>query len=211
MNRVLALISWREWRRYGLLACLAALPVACSAPAPSLVGVRTARTGEYIIGPGDDLNVFVYRSPELSAIVPVRPDGLISTPLAPDVVAAGRTPTQLAQALETRLSKYVKQPTVTVMVTGFVGPPDRQIRVIGEVVQPLEMPYRKGLSVLDVMIDAKGLTPFAAGNRTLIVRQEPGGPQTFSVRLGDLLKDGEISQNVLMQPGDTVFVPEAWF
>lgn len=211
MNRVLALISRREWRRYGLLVCLAALPAACSAPAPSLVGVRAARPGEYVIGPGDDLNIFVYRSPELSAIVPVRPDGRVSTPLAPDVVAAGRTPTQLARALESRLRKYVKEPNVTVMVTGFVGPPARQIRVIGEVVQPLEIPYRKGLTVLDAMIAAKGLTRFAAGNRALIVRREPAGPETFNVRLGDLLKDGDISQDVAMRPGDTVFVPQAWF
>lgn len=211
MNRVLALISRREWQRYGLVAWLAMLPVACSPPAPSLVGVRVPGAGQYIIGPGDDLNVFVYRSPELSAIVPVRPDGLVSTPLAPDVRAAGRTPSELAQALETRLRKYVKEPNVTVMVTGPAGPPARQIRVIGEVAQPLEIPYRNGLSLLDVMIAAKGLTPFAAGNRALLVRQEPGGPQTFNVRLSDLLKDGEISQNVPMRPGDTVFVPQAWF
>lgn len=201
----------RGWPRYGALACLLLLPVACSAPAPSLVGIKAARTGEYIIGPGDNLNIFVYRSPELSAVVPVRPDGLVSTPLAPDVRAAGRTPTQLARALEGRLSKYVKQPNVTVMVTGFIGPPKRQIRVIGEVVEPLELPYRKGLTVLDAMIAAKGLTQFAAGNRALLVRQEPAGLQTFNIRLGSLLKDGDISQNVALRPGDTVFVPQAWF
>jgi polysaccharide export outer membrane protein len=209
--RVLALILRRDWRRYGLLACLAVLPAACRAPAPGLVGVRPPPAGTYIIGPGDDLNVFVYRAPELSAIVPVRPDGLISTPLAPDVMAAGRTPSQLARELEGRLRAYVKEPVVTVMVTGFIGPPERQIRVIGEVTEPLEIPYRKGMTVLDVMIAAKGLTPFAAGNRALIVRQEPGGAQTFGVRLGDLLKDGDITQNVAMRPGDTVFVPQAWF
>lgn len=211
MNRVLALISRREWRRYGLFACLAVLPAACAAPAPGLVGVRPPAAGEYIIGPGDDLNVFVYRSPELSAVVPVRPDGLISTPLAPDVVAAGRTPTELAQALEARLRKYVKEPNVTVMVTGFIGPSARQVRVIGEVVQPLEIPYHQGLSLLDVMIAAKGLTPFAAGNRALLVRRGPRGAQTYNVRLKDLLKDGEVSEDVPLRPGDTVFVPEAWF
>jgi polysaccharide export outer membrane protein len=209
--KVLALISRRGWQRYVLLVCLAILPVACRAPGPSLVGVQPLGTGEYIIGPGDDLNVFVYRAPELSAIVPVRPDGHISTPLAADITAAGRTPTQLAQALEARLRQYVKEPTVTIMVTGFVGPSDRQVRVIGEVAEPLEVPYRNGMTVLDLMIAAKGLTPFAAGNRALIVRQEPGGPKKFSVRLSDLLKDGDISQNVAMQPGDTVFVPQAWF
>jgi polysaccharide export outer membrane protein len=209
--RVLALTVRRNRCRYGLLACLVALPAACRAPAPSLVGAPPPPIGQYVIGPGDDLNVFVYRAPELSAIVPVRPDGRISTPLAPDVVADGRTPSQLARALEARLSAYVKQPNVTVMVTGFVGPPQRQIRVIGEVAQPLELPYRKGLTILDVMIAAKGVTQFAAGNRALIIRQEPGGARTFNVRLKDLLTDGDISQNVALQPGDTVFVPQAWF
>jgi polysaccharide export outer membrane protein len=208
---ILALISRREWRRYGLLAGLAMLPAACHPPAPSLVGVKPGNPGEYVIGPGDELNVFVYRTPELSAIVPVRPDGLITTPLAPDVRAAGRTPTQLAHALEARLRQYVKEPNVTVMVERPVGPPERDIRVIGEVEQPLEIPYRKGMTVLDAMIAAKGLTRFAAGNRALIVRQEPGGPKTFTVRLGDLLKDGDLSQNVAMMPGDTIFVPQAWF
>ncbi len=187
------------------------LPAACRAPAPSLVGMPTPPAGEYVIGPGDDLNVFVYRAPELSAVVPVRPDGRISTPLAPDVLADGRTPSELARALEARLSAYVKQPNITVMVTGFVGPPHRQIRVIGEVAQPLALPYRKGLTILDVMIAAKGVTQFAAANRALIIRQEPGGARTFNVRLGDLLNDGDISQNVAMQPGDTVFIPQAWF
>lgn len=212
--RGLALIFRRNWRRYGLralLACLVALPAACRAPGPSLVGVPPTGAGEYVIGPGDELNVFVYRAPELSAILPVRPDGRISTPLAPDVAAAGLTPSQLARALEARLRTYVREPNVTVMVTGFVGPPDRQIRVIGEVAQPLVLPYRQGLTILDVMIAAKGLTPFAASNRTVLVRQEPRGPARFNVRLGDLLKDGDISQNVAMQPGDTVFIPQAWF
>jgi polysaccharide export outer membrane protein len=208
--RVVALTARRNWCRYGLLACLLLL-AACGAPAPSLVGMPTPPTGEYVIGPGDDLNVFVYRAPELSAVVPVRPDGRISTPLAADVLADGRTPSELARALEARLSAFVKQPNVTVMVTGFVGPPRRQIRVIGEVAQPLELPYRKGLTILDVMIAAKGVTQFAAANRALIIRQEPGGAKTFNVRLGDLLNDGDISQNVAMQPGDTVFVPQAWF
>jgi polysaccharide export outer membrane protein len=153
----------------------------------------------------------VYRAPELSVEVPVRPDGRISTPLAPDVVALGKTPSQLAIALQDELKKYVKDPNVTIMVTSFAGPADRQIRVIGEVPQPLAMPYRAELSVLDVMIASKGLTRFAAGNRSLIVRLDPDGPRTYNVRLDDLLKDGDISQNVAMRPGDTLFIPQAWF
>lgn len=208
---VLALIFSRKWRRYAFLVCLAVLPVACGAPAPSVVDAKIQTAGEYIIGPGDELNVFVYRAPELSAVVPVRPDGRISTPLAADVVAAGQTPTELAHALEERLSRYVKEPTVTVMVTKIVGPPGQQVRVIGEVAQPVEIPYREGLTLLDVIIAAKGLKQFAAGNRALIVRQEPAGATQFNVRLSDLLEGGDISQNVKMQPGDTVFVPQAWF
>jgi polysaccharide export outer membrane protein len=141
----------------------------------------------------------------------VRPDGRISTPLARDIIALGRSPSQLAAAIEERLKKYVNEPNVTVMVTGFVGPPERQIRVIGEVAQPLAIPYRANLSVLDVMIAAKGLTRFAAGNRAVIVRREPGGPKDFNLRLDDLLNDGDVSQNVPLQPGDILFVPQAWF
>jgi polysaccharide biosynthesis/export protein len=109
------------------------------------------------------------------------------------------------------LKKYVKEPTVTVMVTGFVGPPDQQVRVIGEVAQPLALPYKAQLSLLDVMIATKGLTKFAAGNRAVIVRLEPDGQRTYNVRLDDLLKDGDVSQNVAMKPGDTLFVPQAYF
>ena len=141
----------------------------------------------------------------------MRPDGLISTPLVPDVIALGKTPTQLAKDIEDRLKKYIKDPNVTIMVTSFTGPPLRQIRAIGEVAQPLAIPYHVELSLLDVMIATKGLTRFAAGNRALIVRQEPAGPRTYNVRLDDLLKDGDVTQNVPMQPGDTLYVPQSWF
>ena len=183
---------------------------ACASNAPPLVGGITSAS-DYIIGPGDTVNVYVYRAPELSVDVPVRPDGRISTPLVPDVIALGKTPSQLSATIQQALGKYIKDPNVTVMVTSFAGPPDRQIRVIGEVAQPLAMPYRVQLSLLDVVIATKGLTRFAAGNRAVVVRQEPGGPRTYNVRLDDLLKDGDVSQNVLMQPGDTLFVPQAWF
>lgn len=194
-------------------ACVAPLMLllaACSS-GPSLVGLPITGTPAYVIGPGDALNVFVYRAPELSANVPVRPDGRISTPLAPDVVAIGKTPSQLAADIESRLKKYVKEPIVTVMVSTFAGLPDRQIRVIGEVSQPIAIPYHARLTLLDVMIDVKGLTRFADGNRAVIVRQEPGGTKRFNVRLDDLLTYGDLSQNVTMRPGDTVFVPQAWF
>jgi polysaccharide export outer membrane protein len=200
----------RHRYHFGILAGLVLLMPACASVGPSLVGGVNGPT-EYIIGPGDTVNVFVYRAPELSVDVPVRPDGRISTPLAPDVVAIGKTPSQLATSIENELKNYVKEPNVTVMVITFSGPPDRQVRAIGEVSEPLAIPYKAQLSLLDVMIASKGLTRFAAGNRAVIVRQAVDGPKSYNVRLDDLLKDGDISQNVAMQPGDTLFVPQAWF
>ncbi|MGG5886952.1 XrtA/PEP-CTERM system exopolysaccharide export protein [Falsiroseomonas sp. HC035] len=197
------------------LSLLATGLAACTAPAPSLPPPEAAQpTSGYQIGAGDTLSVFVYRAPELSAPnLPVRPDGRISLPLVPDMQAAGRTPTELARAIEGQLREYVREPNVTVMVQSFVGQPSRQIRVIGEATQPLAIPYREGLSVLDVMINARGLTRFAAGNRAEIVRRPPGGgdAQVIPVRLDDLLRGGDISQDVAMQPGDTLVIPQGWF
>ena len=201
----------RHYSWFGILAGLALMLGACTSTKPPLVGVNPGPESQYIIGPGDAINVFIYRVPELSVEVPVRPDGLISTPLVPDVIAIGKTPSQLARDIEERLKKYIKDPQVTIMVAGFAGEPVRQIRVIGEVAQPLAMPYHVELSLLDVMIATKGLTRFAAGNRSVIVRQEPGGPRTYNVRLDDLVKDGDVTQNVPMQPGDTLYVPQSWF
>ena len=200
-----------RWRRFGLVPGLMVLLCACAETHPGLVGQPTVGSAEYIIGPGDTLNVFVYHAPELSAEVPVRPDGRISTPLAPDIIALGRTPSQLASTLQNELKKYVREPNVTVMVNGFAGPPDLQVRVIGEVAQPLALPYHAQLSLLDLIIASKGLTRFAAGNRAVVVRREPDGPKSYNVRLDDLMKDGDFSQNVGMRPGDTLFVPQAWF
>lgn len=166
---------------------------------------------EYVIGPGDQLSIFVYRSPELSAEVPVRPDGRISTPLIPDMTAAGKTSTALGKDLQERLKDYVKDPIVTVMVRGFVGPFDKQIRVIGEATDPQAIPYRDHMTVLDVMIAVKGLTKFAAGNNAQIVRRVGNQRKIFHVRLSDLMKDGDIDQNVDMQPGDTLIIPQTWF
>jgi polysaccharide export outer membrane protein len=169
-------------------------------------------SSDYVIGASDSLSIFVYRSPELSMSVSVRPDGRISIPLVEDIQAAGKTPTQLAREIEDRLKKYVQDPTVTVIVSGFVGPYDRQIRVIGEAADPHAIPYRDHMTLLDVMIETKGVTKFAAGNRAIIIRRY-GTPEqkTIHVRLDDLIKDGDISQNTEMQPGDTLIIPETWF
>ena len=166
----------------------------------------------YQIGPGDSLSVFVYQSPQLSVgDLLVRPDGRISLPLIPDIVAAGKTPTQLSTDIEGRLKEFVRQPNVSVMVRGFQGPLDRQIRVIGEATEPLALPYRQGMTVLDVMIQTKGLTRYAAGNSALIVRDIAGKRQDIKVRLSDLIKDGDIEQNVAMLPGDTLIIPQSYF
>lgn len=167
---------------------------------------------QYVIGAGDQLGISVYRAPELSVpSIPVRPDGRISMPLIPDIVAAGKTPTQLGKELEEKLKEYVKDPIVTVMVSGFIGPFSRQVRVIGAATEPMALPYRDNMTVLDVMIATKGLTKFAAGNRAVIVRDVNGRKENIKVRLNDLLKDGDIDQNVKMMPGDTLIIPESWF
>jgi polysaccharide export outer membrane protein len=182
--------------------------------ANSLAKVTTLKKAdEYVIGSGDALSVFVYRNPDLSeGGVAVRPDGRISTPLIEDIVAAGKTPTVLAREIEERLKKFIQEPNVTVIVRGFIGPPDRQVRVIGEATDPIAIPYRDHMSLLDVMIAIKGLTKYASGNRSIIVRNLPDGKQlSIRVRINDLIKDGDISQNLEMAPGDTLIIPQSWF
>jgi polysaccharide export outer membrane protein len=216
------------------LACVAALVLLAgcadrTAAPPPQTTATTATTadaaapagqagdaGSYVIGSGDQLRIFVYDAPQLSIDVPVRPDGRISTPLIPEIVAAGKTPRQLSQDITERLKEFVNEPNVTVIVSSFVGPLNRQIRIIGEAAEPQAIPYRDHLTVLDVMIQTKGLTRYAAGNRAIIVRRvtdKQGGDrqESIPVRLSDLLKDGDISQNVEMQPGDTLIIPQSWF
>jgi polysaccharide export outer membrane protein len=182
------------------------------APAGSALA-PVGRAPDYVIGPGDNLQISVYRAPELSATLPVRPDGRISLPLVPDVEAAGKTPTQLAKEVETQLRNYVREPNVSVMVTSFTGLPGRQVRVIGEAAQPVTIPYVEGMTVLDVLIRAGGLTRYAAGNRAEIVRRETAdsAPRSIRVRLNDLVRDGDITQDVQMRPGDTLIIPQGWF
>lgn len=188
------------------------MPPPRSAIPPSSV-TASQPTGSYVIGPGDKLGVFVFDQPQLSlAEVPVRPDGRISTPLVPDVVAAGKTPAELSAELTERLKKFIKDPNVTIIVHSFVGPFNRQIRVIGEATEPLSIPYSEHMTLLDVMIEAKGLTKFAAGNRAVVVRTTPGGKEErIPVRLQDLLREGDTSQNLEMLPGDTLIIPQSWF
>ena len=164
----------------------------------------------YIVGPGDTLNISVWRNPELSSSVPVRPDGKVSTPLVDELVAQGKTPVQIARDVEKALAKLVRDPVVTVIVTSFVGPYSQQIRVVGEAAKPQFLPYKQKMSVMDVMIAVGGLTDFADGNKATIVRAAEGNKR-YSVRLTDLVRRGDISANVEMLPGDVLIIPQGWF
>lgn len=164
----------------------------------------------YVIGPGDTLNIVVWRNPDLGTSVPVRPDGKISTPLVEEVVAQGKTTIELARDIEKVLGKFIRDPVVTVGVTSFIGPYSEQIRVVGEAARPQALPFKQKMTVLDVMIAVGGLTDFAAGNRATIVRTGEGNKQ-YSVRLQDLLKRGDVSANVEMRPGDILIIPQSYF
>ena len=195
----------------GLVLVAATFLVGCQTvkhpPAPA-----AAAGGEYNyrIGPLDTLNVIVWRNPDLSLTVPVRPDGKITTPLVDDIPAAGKTPTELEREIEKSLTKFIRDPVVTIVVTSFVGPSNEQIRVTGEAAKPQILAYRRDMTVLDVMIAVGGLTDFADGNAATIYRVAEGG-KLYNVRLRDLVKRGDISANVDMRPGDILIIPQSWF
>jgi polysaccharide biosynthesis/export protein len=191
----------------GALAACAGGPNANLPPAPTIGAIENY---SYIIGPGDTLNIIVARNPELSMSVPVRPDGKISAPLVDEMLAQGKTSVQLARELEGQLKKFVRDPVVTIVVTGIVGALSEQIRVVGEATRPQFLPYRQKMTLLDVMIAVGGLTDFAAGNRATILRTTEGNKQ-YSVRLKDLIKGGDVSANVEMRPGDILIIPQSMF
>lgn len=166
---------------------------------------------DYLIGPYDQLQVFVWRAEELSTKVTVRPDGRISTPLVEDMLAAGKTPTELADDVEAALAQYVKTPEVTVIVDQFSSTFDQQVRVLGEAQQPRAIPYQAGMTVLDVMLEVGGLTEFAAGNRAKLIRGRGEDETTFRVRLNDLMRRGDVSANISVRPGDVILIPESRF
>ena len=168
-------------------------------------------SSNYVIGPGDTLQIFVWDHGDLSTGVQVRPDGQISTPLVEDLQAAGRTPTQLARDIETVLKDYVRTPVVTVIMQGFVGEGAQQIRVVGQAVRPMALQYKQEMTILDVMIQVGGLSEFAAGNKAKLVRKTADGEVEIRVRLDDLLNDGDIEQNVRMMPGDVLIIPQSFF
>ncbi|MDO8889427.1 XrtA/PEP-CTERM system exopolysaccharide export protein [Hydrogenophaga sp.] len=202
----------RTLARGTALAALVLGVVGCATQSASPPAPTTAASAayEYKVGPGDTLNINVWRNPELSSTVPVRPDGKVSTPLVDELVAQGKTPTEIARDVEKALGKFVRDPVVTVIVTNFVGPYSEQIRVVGEAAKPQFLPYKQKMTVMDVMIAVGGLTEFADGNKATIIRASESNKR-YSVRLQDLVKRGDISANVEMLPGDILIIPQGWF
>lgn len=200
--------------RLAILGIASALIAGCagmSAPAYPAAPALAATAGyNYIVGPGDSLNIIVWRNPELSMSVPVRPDGKMTTPLVDELVVQGKTSIEIARDIEKALSKFVRDPVVTVIVTTFVGPYSEQIRVVGEAAKPQFLPYKQKMTLLDVMIAVGGLTDFADGNAASLVRASEG-EKRYTVRIKDLIKRGDISANVEMKPGDILIIPQGWF
>jgi polysaccharide export outer membrane protein len=166
---------------------------------------------KYLIGAGDVVNIFVWRNPEVSGTFVVRPDGMITTSLVEDIPVSGKTPTELARSIEEILATYLRDPVVTVTVNNFVGPFSEQIRVIGEATEPKSVNYIQHMTLLDVMIRVGGLTEFASGNAAILVRVENGQQKQYEIYIEDLIKNGEISANVDVLPGDIIVIPETWF
>lgn len=199
--------------RLGIVALWALALTACGTggpkhpPAPAQ---SKAQDYTYVIGAGDSLNIIVWRNPELSLSVPVRPDGKVSAPLVDELVAQGKTSVEMARDIEKKLSTYVRDPVVTVIVTSFIGPYSEQIRVVGEAARPQFLPYKQKMTLLDVMIAVGGLTDFADGNSATILRGSDGNKQ-YTVRLRDLIKRGDVSANVEMRPGDILIIPQSFF
>jgi polysaccharide export outer membrane protein len=196
-------------RLFGALVALALAGCASTPPPPAEVVAPARPAGEYVIGPGDTLQIFVWQHPEVSATIPVRPDGKISTPLVEDMLAVGKTPTQLARDLEGRIGEYIRAPSVSVIVSGFVGTFENQVRVVGQAAAPQAIPFREGMTLLDVMIQVGGLSNTAAGNRAKVVRRVDGAQTEIEVKVADLLNRGRIEANIPMQPGDVLIIPQS--
>ncbi|MHA7816401.1 MAG: XrtA/PEP-CTERM system exopolysaccharide export protein [Pseudohaliea sp.] len=190
-------------------ACLLA---ACGGNPPVPPGERfDAPDYNYVIGPGDTMEIFVWGNEELTTQSIVRPDGKFTTRLVEDLRASGKTPTELARDIEKAYAEYVRQPVVSVIVNGFVGMPEQQVRVVGEATEPQSVPYRQEMTLLDLMIAVGGMTEFAAGNKSVLVRRHGGEQRSYGLRLDDLLKDGDISADMALMPGDIVIISESWF
>ena len=196
--------------RFLLGAVVASSLVGCASSLPPAPPLAADAEYNYVLGAGDSVNIVVWRNPELSMSVPIRPDGKITTPLVEDLVAQGKDTSTLARDIEKELAKFIREPVVTVIATGFSGPYSEQIRVVGEAAQPRILPYTQKMTLLDVMIAVGGLTEFADGNSASILRTGEGNKQ-YSVRIKDLVKRGDVSAIVEMRPGDVLIIPQSWF
>ena len=201
----------RQLAFIGVVLVAALLGGCGSTPAPLVEGRLESPDYNYVIGPGDTMEIFVWGNEELTTTSIVRPDGKFTTRLVEDLQASGRTPSELARDIEAAYAEYVRQPVVSVIVNGFVGVPEQQVRVVGEATEPRGVPYSQHMTLLDLMIAVGGMTEFAAGNKSVLVRTEGGQQNSYGLQLDDLLKDGDISANVKLQPGDIVIISEAWF
>lgn len=166
---------------------------------------------QYVVGPGDTMEIFVWGNEELTTGGVVRPDGKLTTRLVEDLQASGKTSTQLAREIEQAYSEYVRQPVVSVIVNGFVGVPEQRVRVVGEATNPTGVPYSQHMTLLDLMIAVGGMTEYADGNSSVLVRTEDGRQVSYGLRLDDLIKDGDITANITLMPGDIVIISESWF
>lgn len=207
--------NWKRFFEFGfrvlMIGAFGAVVAGCATPSfPPAPSAAASPNYSYIIGPGDSVSINVWRNPELSASVPVRPDGKIASPLVEDLPAAGKDPTTLARDMEKALAKYIRDPIVTVIVSGFVGPYSEQIRVVGEAAKPQALSYKQKMTLLDVMIAVGGITDFADGNAATILRASEGNKQ-YAVRIKDLLKRGDVTANVDVKPGDVLIIPQSWF
>ena len=182
-------------------------------PAASFVAMQEGPSEEYVIGPLDELTIFVWRNPELGASVQVRPDGRITTPLITDMPAVGKTPSMLSEDIKLQLSQYIEEPLVSVIVNKFAGTFSQQVRVVGATTKPASLPYRANMTLLDAMISVGGLSEFASGNRAKLIRfdKESGRQKEYALRLSDLLRKGNSSANVMLKPGDVIIIPESTF
>jgi polysaccharide biosynthesis/export protein len=203
--------SWLAMLRLLIVAIMGSVLAGCASNAyPPAPAAAASDEYNYHIGPGDTVNIVVWRNPELSMSVPVRPDGKLASPLIEDLPAIGKNPTTLARDIEQALSKFIRDPVVTVIVTSFVGPYSEQIRVVGEAAKPQVLAYKQKMTLLDVMIAVGGMTDFADGNGASILRPADGSKQ-YGVRIKDLIKRGDVSANVEMKPGDVLIIPRSWF
>jgi polysaccharide export outer membrane protein len=200
----------------GAAALITVFLSGCATQTLPTAQVRTSLTTnvnnyQYLVGPGDNLSIFVWRNPEISGSFIVRPDGKVTTSLVEDLDVSGKTPTMLAREIESELSKYINNPRVTVSVNNFSGPLSEQVRVIGEATNPSAISYTQNMTLLDLMIAVGGLTEFANGNNAVLVRVVNGEQKSYALNIETLIKDGDIGKNIYMLPGDIVIIPEAWF